>query len=241
MRPASDAGGARSAQEPGRPDPQAGGDGATDSAARFPSLLGEPKPEPTRTAVLVDRDSPTRAAVARVLADHGFRIAAETDDPAQAGVLTREARPDLIVLALTPGSADLPAVAEVTAERTGPVVVLTDDTDRELLAAVRDAGVHALLPAFPSRSVLAPAVELAVARFAETARLTKEIEAAARRLETRKLIDRAKGLLMTHRGMTEPEAFRWIQRTAMDRRKSSAAVATQVIAEFDRAPISAAS
>jgi response regulator NasT len=217
-----------------------GGSGPSD-ASRFPSLIGEPKPEPTRTAVLVDRDAPTRAAVARVLADHGFRIVAETDDPAPAGAVTREVRPDLIVLALAPGPDDLPAVAEVTAERTGPVIVLTDDTDRPLLAAVRDAGVHALLPAFPSRSLLAPAVELAVARFAEIAGLTAEVEAAAKRLETRKLIDRAKGLLMTHRGMTEPEAFRWIQRTAMDRRKSSAAVATQVIAEFDRAPISAAS
>jgi hypothetical protein len=64
---------------------------------------------------------------------------------------------------------------------------------------------------------------------------------AARRLETRKLIDRAKGLLMTHRGLTEPEAFRWIQRTAMDRRKGSAAVAAQVIAEFDQSPVRTAS
>jgi len=98
-----------------------------------------------------------------------------------------------------------------------------------------------LLPAFPSRVALLPAIELAIARFAEIARLTAEIDAATRRLETRKLIDRAKGLLMTHRGLTEPEAFRWIQRTAMDRRKGSAAVAAQVIAEFDQSPVRTAS
>ena len=77
---------------------------------------------------------------------------------------------------------------------------------------------------------------MAIARYAEMRRLAADVEAASRRLESRKLIDRAKGLLMTHRRMTEPEAFRWIQRTAMDRRKASAVIAAQVVAELGEAP-----
>ena len=196
---------------------------------------------PARTAVVVDPDEAVRAAVTSALTRFGFEVIGQSADPAQAGTLTRRLRPEVLVLAIAPGRDDEPALTEVTADRIAPVVVLSDDVSPEQLAAVRDAGAHGFLPAFPSRATLLPAVELAVARFAETARLTAEVEAAARRLETRKLIDRAKGLLMTHRGLTEPDAFRWIQRTAMDRRKSSAAVAAQVIAEFDPSPVRTAS
>ena len=200
-----------------------------------------PLDHPTRTAVVVDRDDVVRTAVASALDRLGFQVIGQSADPAQAGPLTRELRPDVVVLAIAPGAADVPVLAEVTADRIAPVVVLSDDAGNDHVAAVRDAGAHGLLPAFPSRVALLPAIELAVARFTEIARLTAEIDAATRRLETRKLIDRAKGLLMTHRGLTEPEAFRWIQRTAMDRRKGSAAVAAQVIAEFDQSAVRTAS
>lgn len=184
---------------------------------------------PARTAVVVDRDEAVRAAVASALTRFGFEVTGQSADPAEAGALTRGLRPEVVVLAIAPGRDDEPALAEVTADRIAPVVVLSDDVGPEQLAAVRDAGAHGFLPAFPSRATLLPAVELAVARFAESARLAAEVEAAQRRLETRKLIDRAKGLLMTHRGLTEPDAFRWIQRTAMDRRTSMQAVANAVL------------
>ena len=200
-----------------------------------------PLDHPARTAVVVDRDDAVRTAVASALDRMGFQVIGQSADPAQAGPLTRELRPDVVVLAIAPGPDDVPILTEVTADRIAPVVVLSDDAGPDHVAAVRDAGAHGLLPAFPSRVALLPAIELAIARFAEIARLTAEIDAATRRLETRKLIDRAKGLLMTHRGLTEPEAFRWIQRTAMDRRKGSAAVAAQVIAEFDQSPVRTAS
>jgi AmiR/NasT family two-component response regulator len=200
-----------------------------------------PLDHPARTAVVVDRDDAVRTAVASALDRMGFQVIGQSADPAQAGPLTRELRPDVVVLAIGPGPDDVPVLAEITADRIAPVVVLSDDAGSDHVAAVRDAGAHGLLPAFPSRVALLPAIELAIARFAEIARLTAEIDAATRRLETRKLIDRAKGLLMTHRGLTEPEAFRWIQRTAMDRRKGSAAVAAQVIAEFDQSPVRTAS
>ena len=200
-----------------------------------------PLDHPARTAVVVDRDDAVRTAVASALDRMGFQVIGQSADPAQAGPLTRELRPDVVVLAIAPGPDDVPILTGITADRIAPVVVLSDDAGPDHVAAVRDAGAHGLLPAFPSRVALLPAIELAIARFAEIARLTAEIDAATRRLETRKLIDRAKGLLMTHRGLTEPEAFRWIQRTAMDRRKGSAAVAAQVIAEFDQSPVRTAS
>jgi AmiR/NasT family two-component response regulator len=219
------------AVRPGRP-----GSGAPARPATISSTSDEHAP----TAVVIDRDEAIRGSVEGLLTRMGFTITGTSNDPAQAAALARDLRPDVLVLAIA-GSDDVPALAAATAERVAPVVVLSDDVSPTQVAAVRDAGAHGFVPAFPSRVILLPAIELAVARFAETARLTAEIEAAAKRLETRKLIDRAKGLLMAHRGMTEPDAFRWIQRTAMDRRKGSAAVAAQVIAEFDRAPVSAAS
>jgi response regulator NasT len=187
----------------------------------------DPRP---RLILIVDRDERNRSAVAAVLAEDGFEIAGLAGDPRQAPGLTRDRNPDAIVLAVA-GTDDLRVLAEVTAERIAPVVVL-GDADPAKVAGARDTGAHAYLPASPTRSVLVPAVELAIARFAEITRLTAEVHAAEQRLQTRKLVDRAKGLLMTHRGMTEPEAFRWIQRSAMDRRKSSAAIAAQVITEF---------
>lgn len=206
-----------------------------------PSVLPPAPDGPVRTAVVVDRDETVRAALTAVLTRLGFEVTGQSADPAESGRLTRELRPDVVVMAIAPGRDDVPALAEVTADRIAPVVVLSDDVGPDQLPAVRDAGAHGFLPAFPSRAALLPAIELAIARFAEISRLTAEVDAAARRLETRKLIDRAKGLLMTHRGLTEPDAFRWIQRTAMDRRKSSAAVAAQVIAEFDQSPVRTAS
>ncbi|WP_420122405.1 ANTAR domain-containing response regulator [Nakamurella sp.] len=223
------------ALRPGTPGPGGAGPAAVQADASAP-VDGR-----VRSAVVVDRDEAVRTAVEGLLERMGFQIAARADDPALMSGLVRDGRPDVVVLAIGSGPDDLAALADLTAARIAPVVVLTDEVTPERVAAVRDAGAHGLLPAFPSRVSLLPAIELAIARFAEVARLTAEVEAAARRLETRKLIDRAKGLLMTHRGLTEPEAFRWIQRTAMDRRKSSAVVAAQVIAEFEQAPIRTAS
>jgi two-component system, response regulator PdtaR len=192
-----------------------------------------------RRILVIDRDEPNRSAVAAVLADDGFEIAGAVD-PRQARALTMDLKPAAVVLAVA-GDDDIQAVAEVAADRIAPVVVLAKDAGPVQVARARDAGAHAYLPAAPHRSALVPAVEMAIGRHAEISRLAAEVAAADRRLETRKVIDRAKGLLMTHRGMTEPEAFRWIQRTAMNRRESSAAIAGQVVAEFGESDLRAAS
>lgn len=140
-----------------------------------PATLAPPPAHPTRTALVVDRDDAVRAAVTSVLARIGFEITGQSADPAQAGPLTRELRPDVVVLAISPGLDDVPVLAEISADRIAPVVVLSDDAGPKQLAAVRDAGAHGLLPAFPSRIALVPAIELAIARFAEVARLTAEV------------------------------------------------------------------
>ena len=206
------------------------------------SDLPEKGASAVRRAVLADGDELTRSCVAGVLAEDGFEVVGQASDPWQALALTRELRPDVVVLGVGPdGAGSIRVLAEITGERIAPVVVLATDSTAEQIAAARDAGALAYLTRSPTRAALVPAVEVAIARFAETSRLIAEVAAAGERLESRKVIDRAKGLLMTHRRMSEPEAFRWIQRTAMDRRKTSAAIAAQVVAELGEAPVRAAS
>ncbi len=200
-----------------------------------PGLPPEQAPA-LRRAVVCDRDELTRRSVSGILADDGFEVVGTTADAREAVALTRDQRPDVIVLGVAPGTDDLNALAEITGQRTAPVVVLAAESTPELVAGARDAGALAYLTRPPSRAALIPAVEVAIGRYAEIMRLTADVEAVGRRLESRKTIDRAKGLLMTHRRMSEPEAFRWIQRTAMDRRKTSLAVAAQVVAELGAAP-----
>src|SRR5215469_471526 len=107
------------------------------------------------------------------------------------------------------------AAATIVEERIAPVVMLTAFSQRDLIEQARDAGALAYLVKPFARHELVPAIELSVSRFAELQALEKEVETLTDRLESRKAIDRAKGLLMTNNAMTEPEAFRWIQRTAM--------------------------
>ncbi len=203
-----------------------------DQIRRVPTTTESEPAHPARQVVIVGAGSPAGSTWAATLEAAGFEIV----DARQA----REVHPDVIVLAVT-GPDDLPVLAELTGAGTAPVVVIADGDALELVAGVRDAGAQAYLPAPTAATALVPAVELAIARHAEIARLRAEIATARRSLENRKLIDRAKGLLMTHRGMSEPEAFRWIQRTAMDRRKSSGVVAAQIIAEHERSAEPAAS
>jgi len=121
------------------------------------------------------------------------------------------------------------AAAQIVSEQIAPVVMLTAFSQRDLIERARDAGAMAYLVKPFSPADLLPAIELAVARYAEMIALREEVADITERLETRKLVDRAKGLLMTNQKMTEPDAFRWIQRTAMDRRTSMQAVAQAVL------------
>jgi len=203
--------------------------GVTDLPSGPPSAV----PSAARRVVVCDRDEVARGAVAAILTDEQFEIAGSLADDRHLADLVVQRRPDVVVLAVDGGDGpDAAALAATCALRIAPVVVLATEATPALVARARDAGALAFLTKPPTRADLLPAVEVAIARYAEISHLVDEVAAISRRLESRKVIDRAKGLLMTHRRMSEPDAFRWIQRTAMDRRKPAQAIAAQVVAEL---------
>jgi response regulator NasT len=183
-----------------------------------------------RRVLIAEDEALIRLDLAEMLAEEGFDVVGEAADGEQAVALALELRPDLVILDVKmPKKDGIEAAAEIVGEQIAPVVILTAFSQRELVERARDAGAMAYLVKPFSKADLLPAIELAVARYAETAALRAEVADVTQRLEARKVIDRAKGLLMTHQKMTEPEAFRWIQRTAMDRRTSMQVVASAVL------------
>jgi response regulator NasT len=180
--------------------------------------------------LIAEDEALIRLDLSEMLAEEGFEVVGQAVDGEQAVAMATELRPDLVILDVKmPKKDGIEAASEIVAEQIAPVVILTAFSQRELIERARDAGAMAYLVKPFSKADLLPAIELAVARYAETAALRDEVADISQRLEARKLIDRAKGLLMTHQKMTEPEAFRWIQRTAMDRRTSMQAVAGAVL------------
>jgi len=183
-----------------------------------------------RRVLIAEDEALIRLDLSEMLAEEGFEVVGQAVDGEQAVAMATELRPDLVILDVKmPKKDGIEAASEIVAEQIAPVVILTAFSQRELIERARDAGAMAYLVKPFSKADLLPAIELAVARYAETAALRDEVADISQRLEARKLIDRAKGLLMTHQKMTEPEAFRWIQRTAMDRRTSMQAVAGAVL------------
>ncbi len=185
---------------------------------------------PPRRVLIAEDEALIRLDLSEMLADEGFQVIGEAGDGVQAVQLARELRPDLVIMDVKmPKKDGIDAAAEIVAEQIAPVVILTAFSQRDLIERARDAGAMAYLVKPFSQSDLLPAIELAVARHAEMVALRAEVADVTDRLEARKVIDRAKGLLMTNQKMSEPEAFRWIQRTAMDRRTSMQAIAQAVL------------
>jgi two-component system, response regulator PdtaR len=182
------------------------------------------------TVLVVEDEALIRLDLAEMLTEEGYVVAGEAGDGEQAVELARQLRPDLVIMDIKMPKVDgIAAAATIVDDRIAPVVMLTAFSQRELITQARDAGAMAYLVKPFARHELVPAIELAVSRFAEKRALEEEVATLGERLETRKVVDRAKGLLMTRQQMTEPEAFRWIQRTAMDRRTTMKAVATAVV------------
>ncbi|GAA1262144.1 response regulator [Pseudonocardia aurantiaca] len=180
--------------------------------------------------LVVEDEALIRLDLTEMLTEEGYVIAGEAGDGEQAVVLARELRPDLVIMDVKMPKVDgIAAAASIVEERIAPVVMLTAFSQRDLIEQARDAGAMAYLVKPFARHELVPAIELAVSRFAEKRALEDEVATLTERLETRKVVDRAKGLLMTRQNMSEPEAFRWIQRTAMDRRTTMKAVAEAVV------------
>lgn len=180
--------------------------------------------------LVVEDEALIRMDLAEMLTEEGYVVAGEAGDGEQALELARRLHPDLVIMDIKMPKVDgIAAAAAIVDERIAPVVMLTAFSQRDLIERARDAGAMAYLVKPFQRHELVPAIELAVSRFAEKRALEDEVATLSERLETRKVVDRAKGLLMTRQQMTEPEAFRWIQRTAMDRRTTMKAVAEAVV------------
>jgi two-component system, response regulator PdtaR len=184
--------------------------------------------------LVVEDEALIRLDLTEMLTEEGYAIAGEAGDGEQAVELARSLLPDLVIMDVKMPKVDgIAAAALIVEERIAPVVMLTAFSQRDLIEQARDAGAMAYLVKPFARHELVPAIELAVSRFAERRALEDEVATLTDRLETRKLVDRAKGLLMTRQRMSEPEAFRWIQRTAMDRRTTMKAVAEAVVGGLD--------
>ncbi|WP_277498623.1 MULTISPECIES: response regulator [unclassified Nocardioides] len=188
-------------------------------------------PGARRRVVIAEDEALIRMDLAEMLADEGYEVVGEAGDGQKAIELAEELRPDLVVLDVKMPVLDGIAAAErIAAQRIAPVVILTAFSQRELVERARDAGAMAYLVKPFSATDLVPAIEMAVSRFAELSQLEQEVGDLTERLETRKAVDRAKGVLQKDLGLSEPDAFRWIQKTAMDLRLSMRQVAEGVVA-----------
>ena len=184
----------------------------------------------TRSVVIAEDEVLIRMDLAEMLAEEGYEVVGQAGDGQTAIELAQKHRPDLVILDVKMPVLDGIAAAEAIArERVAPVVMLTAFSQRELVERARDAGAMAYLVKPFTASDLVPAIELAVSRFAELSHLEAEVAGLTERLETRKSVDRAKGVLQEQLQLSEPEAFRWIQKTAMDLRLSMRQVADGVI------------
>ncbi|MCW2699881.1 MAG: response regulator receiver and domain protein [Blastococcus sp.] len=186
--------------------------------------------EPIRVLIAED-EALIRLDLKEMLEEEGYTVVAEVGDGQQAVDKAGQLRPDLVILDIQMPVLDgLSAAEQIAGARIAPVIVLTAFSQRELVERARDAGAMAYLVKPFSKNDLVPAIEVARGRFAEMTALDGEVRTLEERLETRKTVEKAKGRLMVDQGLTEAEAFRWIQRTAMNQRTSMKALAETILA-----------
>ncbi|UNB55394.1 MULTISPECIES: ANTAR domain-containing response regulator [unclassified Mycolicibacterium] len=201
-------------------------------------MTGSPSDADKPRRVLIAEDEALiRLDLAEMLREEGYDVVGEAGDGQEAVDLAESLRPDLVIMDVKmPRRDGIDAAAEIASKRIAPIVVLTAFSQRELVERARDAGAMAYLVKPFSITDLIPAIELALSRFGEISALEQEVATLSDRLETRKLVERAKGVLQQKQGMTEPESFKWIQRAAMDRRTTMKRVAEVVLETLDPAP-----
>ncbi|MEV8093900.1 MULTISPECIES: response regulator [Streptomycetaceae] len=201
------------------------------TADEQPQPLEIDSPQITRIVIAED-EALIRLDLKEMLEEEGYTVVGEAGDGETAVKLVEELKPDLVILDVKMPVLDgLSAAERIHEQHLAPVLMLTAFSQRELVDRARDAGAMAYIVKPFSKSDLVPAIEMAVSRYTEMRTLEEEIADLSQRLETRKLVDRAKSVLQTKFGLTEPAAFRWIQKTSMDRRMTMAAVAQAVIEE----------
>ncbi|SDS23157.1 response regulator receiver and ANTAR domain protein [Nocardioides scoriae] len=180
--------------------------------------------------VIAEDEALIRMDLAEMLEEEGYVVVGQADDGEKAVAMATELRPDLVILDVKMPRLDGIAAAEqIARQRIAPVVILTAFSQRDLVERARDAGAMAYLVKPFDQTDLVPAVEMALSRFAELRQVEAEVADLQERLETRKAVDRAKGVLQERLCLTEPESFRWIQKTAMDLRLSMRQVADGVV------------
>jgi response regulator NasT len=188
-----------------------------------------------RRVVVAEDESLIRMDIVETLIEHGFDVVAEASDGEQAVALAIEHKPDLIVMDIKMPNMDGITAAEKIAALKIPVVLLTAFSQKELVDRANEAGAMAYVVKPFTPNDLLPAIEIALSRHAQLNALENEILDLNERFETRKLVDRAKGLLNEKMNLTEPEAFRWIQKASMDRRLTMAEVANTIIEQLGSA------
>jgi len=191
-----------------------------------------------RTRILVAEDEALiRLDLAEMLVEAGYEVVGQASNGEQAVALSRELKPDLVMMDVKMPVLDgISAAEQIGRERIAPVVMLTAFSQRELVERARDAGVMAYIVKPFTAADLAPAIDVARSRWLEVFALEAEIADLGERLETRKVVDRAKGVLMDELKITESEAFGWIQKTAMDRRLGMREVAAAVVSGLASGP-----
>ena len=180
--------------------------------------------------VIAEDEAIVRLDLKETLEEEGYEVVGESGRGDEAVRLVRELNPDLAILDIKmPGLDGLSAAREITGEQRAAVLILTAFSQRNLIEEARDAGVLAYLVKPFQRSELIPAIEVALGRFNEMRALRAEVDGLEEQLETRRVLDRAKGILMDELGMKEGDAFSFIQRSAMQQRLRMKAVAEQII------------
>ncbi|WP_298228462.1 response regulator [Gryllotalpicola sp.] len=189
--------------------------------------------EVPRRVVVAEDEALIRLDIVEILRDNGFDVVGEAGDGETAVALATELKPDLVIMDVRmPRMDGIEAADRLAKNHVAPVVLLTAFSQKDLVERASEAGALAYVVKPFTPNDLLPAIEIALARYAQIIALEAEVSDLAERFETRKLVDRAKGLLTEKMGLSEPDAFRWIQKASMDRRLTMHEVAKAIIEQL---------